>query len=189
MIRERTKIGEIKPLPIYKIDENIIEKVKEEKASEPLKVIKLTKSITAYIEKNKAEESYLVSLKEMVERILEEFRNQIIEAKVALEKLSRLAWDASQAKRVQTDLGLSLSEFTIYWMLKQFGVEGTKLVNLAKDLTKELKEYSFWMDNPEQERNLRLQFFAIFQRYGQGEKMFEVVGKILNNLRRIKHEG
>ena len=189
LIRERTKIGEIKPLPIYKIDENVIEKVKEEKASEPLKVIKLTKSITAYIEKNRREQPYLFPLEEMVEGILEEFRNQIIEAKVALEKLSRLAWDVSQAKRVQTDLGLSLSEFTIYWMLNQFGVERTKLVNLAKDLTKELKEYSFWMDNPEQERNLRLQFFAIFQRYGQGEKMFEVVDKILNNLRRIKHEG
>ena len=186
LVRKYTKATGFQTIPVYIIDEHILERVRKEKTSDKVKVIGVVKSITIYIDKNKTEQPYLIPLGELVEALLEKFRTQQIGAKMALEELLKLASNIEESKRIQHGLNLDVTEFTIYWILEQFEVEKENLTDLAKRVAEKIKNHPFWVDNPKEERNLRLKLYSTLEEYE--EKMIDIVNKILDTLRRAKYE-
>jgi hypothetical protein len=153
-----------------------------------IKVIGVGRSITIYINKYKAKQPYLIPLEELVETILEKFRNQQLEAKAALKELLKLTFNISQSEKIREKVGLSAQEFSIYWILEQKGIKKEDIVNLAKDLMREFESFPFWADNPEQERELRLKLYSILGEYTEAEATIEIVNKILDIFRKAKYE-
>ncbi len=145
-----------KTLPIYPINEQVLKVLHEDSSPETVKIIKIHRSICILIEESGTTEPFLFSLKEKLEKILEEFERRQIDTKEALTRLENLLKEINKARKEKEKTGLSSHQFGIYWVMKDLIPEEKKVKRIAIEINNLFEKYHNWQFNPYQSRKLKI---------------------------------
>ncbi len=163
LIREKAETKGLKTtLPVYPIDERAIKVIHEDASPERVKIIKTHRSIQIFIDTEGPKQPFLFSLKEKLEKILEEFEQRQSTTKETLQRLEDLIKEINTAKTEKRKLGLNEEQFGIYWTIQDAVQDKEKGRDTALQIDKLMKEYSSWIYNATIARKLRAKIIASF---------------------------
>jgi len=184
LVQEHTKIGAIKPaLEVYEINEDTLEKIEESKASDTEKVFNLLKSIAKAIRENAARMPYLISIGERAEVITQLFRERQKNSQETLEELKRLIAGMNAARKEQAERGMPIEVFTIFWLLKEKGIEDPE--GKANQMRTVLENYPHWRKSEGHEREVKRELYAVLVQSGMRDtrKVTELAKNIIRALK------
>ncbi len=183
-------------LPVYEINKDIANLVKADKLSERVKISNLHRSLVIYIDENKESQPFLISISEKIEEIINQLRERQRSVESALSDLAKLAEEIAASKEEQEKSGLSKEEFSIFWILRSYGVDNPEV--MAKRIYSGIEKHPEWLYNEKIERNLRMSLYRLLQPQKAGaieedtpyitRKLSEMVNNILK-MHRILVEG
>lgn len=181
LVQEHTKTDKIKStLDIYEINENTLKKLEESSASDIERVFNLLKSIYKAVEKESANNPYLISIKERAELVSNLFRERQKTTEETLEELKKIVEEINNAKEERERKGLDGEAFSIYWILKNKEIPNPE--DKAKEMETLLKYYPYWKISEEQEREVRMKTYRILQGL---KNQTEIVDEIFRILRSV----
>lgn len=183
LVQEHTESGEIKStLEIYEINEHTLRKLQKDTASDTEKVFNLIRSIEATVKKGANTSPYLHSIGEKAEIISLLYQQRQIDTQDALEKARRVIDEINQAKKEQVQKDLPTELFSIYWVLRDQGIENPE--EKATSMKPIFENYPYWRTSEEYERKLKQEMLKIFIKAKMGvKKSVELTNKILNVLK------
>ncbi len=155
----QSKINVKGDLKIYEIDENTLKKLEESKASDVEKVFNLVISIEKLAKKEGENSPYLISIGEKVTNIMDEYKNRQKTTLETLKELEKLTQDIIKAKKEKEELKIDDTQFSIYKLLEQEGVED--VLELSAKFYEIIKKYLHWKESKEQERELKKELLRI----------------------------
>jgi len=187
LIKEKTKtFGMETTLPLYPINERTIQIIHEDSSPERVKIIKTHRSIKILIDTEAPKQPFLFSLKERLEKILQDFEARQIDAKEALKRLEGMVEEIKIAKGEKDKIGLDEKQFGLYWILQNSIPDRQKNKDVVIKLDGFLKEYSDWMFNKETERTLKRKMLAILlPNFEKSEESLYQMEQVLNLERQI----
>jgi type I restriction enzyme R subunit len=160
LVREHTKAGKIKSeLDIYEINEETIKKLEQSKSSDIEKIFNLLKTIIKEVTDHSKDNPYLISIGERAKEISSNFKRGQIKTKEALENLKRLVEEINKAKKERIEKEMSSDVFSVYWILKNEGVEQPE--KIAQEIEKLFDEYPHWKISEEYEREIKRKLIKI----------------------------
>ncbi len=171
-------------LEIVQIDENTLKTILNSKSTDTEKVFNLLKSIELTIKENIQKEPYLISLAEKVENLAKEYQTNQKNTKEMLEELKRLSEEIINMRKELKSLGLSLETFTVYWILKQEGIENA--LNVKDEIQEIFNRHKLWKSNQKENKELKIELTKLFIKLFGKEKIKEIpqiINKVLNILR------
>jgi type I restriction enzyme R subunit len=174
----------IESLPLYKIDEKVIEKIQSEKLPEKAKVVNLYRSIIVYVHKSAKHEPYLYSLGNRAEDIIKKFQEGQARSIDTLNELLKIVKAITQSDEERNKLKLDKDEFTIYWTLKE-NKFSNDIVDLSKKLLNLLNKSKNWPMNTKVEREVRRDVYKILLGKVQRGNLSNSVNRILEMHRRM----
>ena len=178
LVRERVGTqGLDKALPLYEINEHLIEELKKRHASKTVQVINLIRTIRKHILDNKDDQPYLIDIGERAEAVLKLFENRQISTEKALEELANIVKKITEAKQARDSKKLDIQSFTTFWVLKEQGLSNHEA--LSRDISKCFAEHPNWACNATEERDLKATLYALLAKTPLGDKMFEIVPRLL----------
>ncbi|MEN3039679.1 MAG: hypothetical protein ABDI07_11150, partial [Candidatus Kryptonium sp.] len=184
LVREHVKQKDIeKDLEIYPIDRETIQRLEQVEASYKDKVSNLYQIIKEHAEKEEFESSYLKSISEQADRIVELHTKKQIDTKEALERLKKMAEEISSAKEKYRSIGMEAEEFTICRLLEQMGI--SKAQELSREIWEKMKEKPYWKVDEGTERELRRDILHIFHKHigKEDPNLTDKIDKILTTLK------
>ena len=169
-------------LEIYEINENTINKIQADNASDTEKVFNLLRSIQIAVEKDAGQNPYLRSIGEKADQISAQFKQRQIDTKDALERAKEQVnkWNTSKYEQAQKNLPREL--FTVYWVLKEEQQENPE--ETASEMKQTFEDYPHWGSSEEHERKLKQQIIKILNsRKIDIKRSVELTNKILTILK------
>ncbi len=158
LVQEHTKSGEIKlSLDIYKLDEELLEKIEKSNSSDIEKVFNLVRAIEKAVEKEGDKQLYLIAIGEKAEAIVEQFKKRQITTQEALEKLKSFTDEATQAKKERAEKNIPDDVFAIYWTLKTEGIDSSE--EKANEMYDVLKQFPHYRISEAHEREIRSELY------------------------------
>jgi type I restriction enzyme R subunit len=183
LVQENTACSPIKTsLEIYEINENTINKIQADNASDTEKVFNLLRSIQIAVEKDAGQNPYLRSIGEKADQISALFKQRQIDTKDALERAKEQInkWNTSKYEQAQKNLPREL--FTVYWVLKEEQQENPE--ETASEMKQSFEDYPYWGSSEEHERKLKQQIIKILNtRKIDIKRSVELTNKILTVLK------
>ncbi|HOV91008.1 MAG TPA: type I restriction endonuclease subunit R [Syntrophorhabdaceae bacterium] len=162
LVQEHTKAGKIKAeLEIYEINEETIKKLEQSDTSETEKIFNLLKSIEKEINDHVKDNPYLISIGERVEAISSSFKQRQKDTKETLESLKSIIEAINLAKEERIEKNMSADVFSVYWILKNEGIEQAE--GIAREMETLLNEYPYWRESEEQERKVKEKLYKIIR--------------------------
>ncbi len=164
LVQEHTRSGKIKAaLEVYEINEGLLRKLEESKASSTEKVFNLFRSIEALISQEAKVNPFLVSIGEKAEALARQFRERLKSAEEILEELKKIIEEINQARKEMAEKGMRKEIFAIYWLLKP---EIKDAERVARAATEAFERYPHWQTSEEQERKLKIELNKILIKEG-----------------------
>lgn len=148
-------------LPVYEINRDIANLVKADKLSERVKIVNLRRSLVIYIDKHKKRQPFLVSISEKIEEVISQLRERQRSVESTLDDLAKLAEEISASKEEQEESGLSKEEFSIFWILRSYGMDNPEA--MAKRIYDGMEKQKEWFYNEKIERGLRMSLYRLLQ--------------------------
>lgn len=148
-------------LPVYEINKDIANLVKADKLSERVKISNLHRSLVIYIDENKEGQPFLISISDKIEEIINQLRERQSSVESALSDLAKLAEEIAASKEEQEESGLSKEAFSIFWILRSYGVDNPDV--MAKRICSGIEKHREWLYNEKIERELRMRLYRILQ--------------------------
>lgn len=186
LIKNFVDQGEIKDaLEVYEINEETLKWLEKQNISDKEKVFNLAKSLRQYIEKESHNLPPLLSIKERLETILNQFKNRQLTTQEALKEINELIKKVNQVKREQIESGMKISEFTIAWILKQEGLRNAE--KLAKEIQQVMDQFSHWKSSETQEREVNKKIIELLINDAGYERAIEIKNKIIEFLKRTNN--
>jgi len=148
-----------KALPLYEINEKLIEELKKRHSSETVQVINLIRTIRKHIEENEGKEPYLIDIGEKAEAIRAMFENKQISTQKALEELAKAIQKIMEAKMARQSKNLDVQSFTMFWILKEQGLENHEA--LSQRASECFNSNAHWEGNSDEERNLTATLYGL----------------------------
>nr|QNO50961.1 hypothetical protein BBGANOMO_00035 [Methanosarcinales archaeon ANME-1 ERB6] len=148
-------------LPVYEINRDIANLVKADKLSERVKIVNLRRSLVIYIDKHKKRQPFLISISEKIEEIISQLRERQRSVESTLDDLAKLAEEIAASKDEQEESGLSKEEFSIFWILRSYGVDNPEV--MAKRIYDGMEKQKEWFYNEKIERGLRMSLYRLLQ--------------------------
>ena len=168
LIRESVELRDITDsLPTYEINKDIANLIRADKLSERVKIVNLHRSLRIYINENKERQPFLISISEKIEEIIEQLRERQKSVESAINELTKLAEEIAASKKEQEESKLNREEFSIFWILKNYGVN--KPEDVAKQIYKDMDRYQEWLYNEKMERKLRAGLYKSLLRYDKSK--------------------
>ena len=169
LIRKHVGVETVGEMPLYPINRDIANVVRDDDVSDRVKVTNLYRSLTVYIEQHAQEQPYLMSIGERVEQVIRQLRDRQISVQSALYQLSSMVEGTAEAEREQTESGMDPGAYALYWVLKGQGVAAPEA--LAGDVEQILARHRGWAYNEGQERAVRLQIYKLLHgRLPEGDR-------------------
>lgn len=163
LIRESVELKDITDsLPIYEINKDIANLIKADKLSERVKIVNLHRSLRIYISENKEKQPFLISISEEIEEIIKQLRERQRSVESTLGELTRLSEEIACSKKEQEESELNKEEFSIFWILKNYGVNNPE--DVARQIYKDVDRYQEWLYNEKMERKLRTELYKLLSR-------------------------
>ncbi|MEM2373444.1 MAG: DUF3387 domain-containing protein [Thermoproteota archaeon] len=142
----------IDSLPLYKIDEKVLERIEREKVPEKVKIVNLYRSIVIHVQRAARSEPYLYRLGDMAEEILRRFQEKQAKSVETLNELIRIVKEITRSEAERNKYKLTKDEFSIYWSLKESNVSND-IVALSREILSLLNENKNWPLNKKKERD------------------------------------
>lgn len=178
LVRERVGAeGLDKTLPLYEINERLIDELKKKHQSSTVRVINLIRTIRKHIADNEDDEPYLIDIGERAEAIREMFENRQISTEKALEELAKIVKEITEAKTARESKKLDIQSFTTFWVLKEQGLDNHEA--LSRDVSKCFADSPNWDCNGEERRTLKTALYRLLIKTPLGDKMMNVVDRLL----------
>lgn len=174
----------IRSLPVYKIDEKVVQKLEEEKVPEKAKVVNLYRSIMLHVQTAGIKEPYLYSLGDRAEEIIGRFQHRQIQSKEALDQLVDIVQKIANSETQRNQHKLSKEEFSIFWSLKENTVSND-VAGLSKEIVKLLNGNKTWPLNKKKEMEVRREIYKLLLRKTPSDKLASVVSSIMEMHRRM----
>ena len=171
-------------LPLYKIDEKIVEKIQMEKTPERTKIVNLYRSIVIHVQKAAKQEPYLYNLGERAEEIIKRFQERQTQSAETLNELVKIAKEITQSDVERNQYKLSKDEFTIYWTLKESKVSND-IISLSRNILSLLDNSKNWPLNKKKEMELRKNIYKLLLGKTPQSRLSGAANTILNMHRRI----
>lgn len=163
-------------LPVYKIDDKLVEILKNKHRSPTVRVINLIKSIEKDVEEGKASEPYLIDIAERAERIREMFENRQEGTREALAELENLIKEIIEARQAKSRLNLDIKSFTVFWILKEAGLIDHE--DISRDIAKNFDEHPNWFCNSEEMRKLKTLIYKYLLQTKAKDKVIEIADRL-----------
>lgn len=171
-------------LPLYKIDEKILERIEREKMPERTKIVNLYRSIIVHVQKTAKHEPYLYGLGDRAEEIIRRFQEKQTKSVETLNELIRIIKEITQSEAERNQYKLSKDEFTIYWAMKESKVSND-IIALSKNMLNLLNENKNWPLNKKKEMEVRKNIYKLLLGKVASSKLPKAVGVILEMHRRM----
>lgn len=154
LVQENTTSGKIQSsLEIYELDENLLKKIEESKASDTEKVFNLTRIIDNLVDKESDKSPFLIPIGEKAMEIAERFKKRQQNTQETLDELKELIDEINNARKEQADEKMPDDVFAVYITLKGCGIKTAK--ESAYQMEQVLKIYSHIRISEEHEREIR----------------------------------
>jgi type I restriction enzyme R subunit len=160
LVRVMAQSSEIRDtLPLVRLDEETLAALKRDPNASPAKVINLVRSIQAAVEKEKAEQPYLISIGDRATAVMQAFDDRRITTAEALHDLEQLLAEYVAAKQ---ELAAGVHDpvsFAVAQILKAEQVSADTARLLATDIRDLIGAYPHFRTNPAQQRELRAKLY------------------------------
>ena len=178
LVRKHVKINELTgTLEPHKIDDQTLNALKKEDASDNTKVINLARSLVSSVDEESSEQPFLVSISERAGIIIDALSERQIHTKDALQSIEKLVEEYNQAKREMSGKQMDVQTFSVYWIIKQAGVRNPEAV--AAQVGNLLKQFPNWQMNIAELRLLKAELYKVFIPAVGKERMVELVDRLL----------
>jgi type I restriction enzyme, R subunit len=155
LVRENIGVeGLAEALPTRDIDEEALRLIRESGEKSRSTVLNLAKSLSRTAKEKGSEQPYMIPIAVRAEAILDSYGNRQLSTQEALEQLDAAVSRYLEAERLRDQLDLDIRTFSIYWTLRQSGVEDP--LRLAEEVAAEFSAHPDFRRNPEEGRRLRL---------------------------------
>jgi len=183
LVQEYTTSGRIKSsLEIYEINEDTLSKIEESNASDTEKVFNLIRSIERAVEEEAKHNPYLISIGEKAEQISKLFIERQKHTLEALEELKRLVEEINAARREMTEKNMPVEIFSIYWVLKDEGIDSPE--EKANQMRDVLEKYAYWRNSEDHERKVKQELYRVLIKPGmQVKEITRLANKLMNVLK------
>lgn len=171
-------------LPLYKVDEKILERIERERVPEKTKIVNLYRSIIIHVQKTARHEPYLYRLGDRAEEIIKRFQERQTKSVETLKELMKIVKEITQSEAERNQYKLSKDEFTIYWSLKESKVSND-IVVLSKNLLNVLNNNKNWPLNKKKEMEVRKDIYKFLLGKVAQSKLPNAVNTILEMHRRM----
>ena len=175
LIKEHVEVhGVLGTLEPYEINRDIAKVISRDNVSERVKIANLHRSLVVHIERNAAEQPYLISIAERVEAVIQQLQGRQISAQLALEQLTAAAEDIVTAQEEQQKSDLSSGAFALYWVLRAEAV--TRPKQTAQQAHQILEEHANWPHDSHLERKARLELWKLLYEQRTPERQVKEAG-------------
>jgi type I restriction enzyme R subunit len=155
LVQERTHTGQITdPDQVYELDEAALKVLVGDDRPDIVKVFNLVKVLDQQVRQKGRHAPYLIPIGERAEQIALAFEQRQIDAKVALDELSKLLEEAQQAETTREASEFSGEGFSVFWLLQRDRVEGAEQVGRAMETA--FSTHPHWRQNQGHERDVRI---------------------------------
>ncbi len=186
LIRQRVElVSLVDTLPIYEINRDIANVVQADSVSDRVKIANLHRSLVVYIEDNKDQQPYLISIGEEVEEIIRRLRDRQNSVQASLNQLLDCAEQIHAAEEEQADSGLPGDSFALFWVLRGEGYQDAEA--LAEQVYGVLAAHETWPYSLAVERQVRLELYKLLSgSHGKGvDALKETVDNLLKMHRMV----
>ncbi|MEJ5299357.1 MAG: HsdR family type I site-specific deoxyribonuclease [Thermodesulforhabdaceae bacterium] len=153
------------PEAIYGITSETLERLAMEDSPDTVKIFNLIKAIRQIIERQGAEQPYLISIGELAEAIVREFEERQITTQEALRQLVEgPVRELREAEAEQKATGLSTQEFTIYWLFRREKITDAK--EAARRIADALERFPHRQSSEQHEREVRKEIYKVLLNAG-----------------------
>ena len=180
LVRKHTKGGDILAARrTYKINEHTLQKIEESTVSEIEKVFNLVKSIIIEIRLRLMHAPYLIPIGERAENVISLFMQRQKSSQEVLEDLKKIVTEMNEARAEEEEKGIPKEAFTIYWIMKQSGIENPE--DKAIEVSKVMGVYKHWKTSKQHEAEMRKALYKTL--ISHKDKMMDVVKQIMKVLK------
>jgi len=164
-------------LPLVKIDEKTLKALKDSSGPDASKVINLGKSLIQAVSEEGPTQPYLIPIGERAGAILEAYDDRQVGTRDALATLEKLLQEYVQARKEREKAGLDANAFTVYWVLKQAGVESPDA--LAGGLEQAFQRHPNYRDDPQELRLLKAEVYKVLLPAVGKDRMVDLAERLL----------
>ena len=140
-------------LKTYEINDETINKIRKSKESDREKVFNLLISIKKYIDENKKDSPFLLSIGERASQIAELYNNNVESSEEILNKIYDMINDINKSNEEKNELGFPKEVFAFYYLIKISKYPYPE--ELSNIFLNEIKIYKSWYSNSDQERIIK----------------------------------
>lgn len=166
-------------LPIYPMDNDLIEKLKAKHATDTVRVINLIKIIRQWVEGGQEKEPYLIEIGERAEKVRGLYEDRQLTTKEALAELEKLVDQTVEAKDLRTAKKMDVRCFTVFWVLREEGLKDEIADTVSREIAGYLGEFQDWDGNDETKRQMKAAMYKTLMKTPINNRMVEVVDRVL----------
>jgi len=183
LVREKAEsYGLDMTLPVVKIDENTLRAIKESNASNKAKVINLVNGIRRIVIEEEGSSPYLKPIGDRAEAILEAFDDRQVTTEDSLRRIELVIREIVEARRQQSEMGFDATTFSLYWVLKQGGVE--KSESSAVTIRGIFDRFPNYRENAAELRQLKAEIYKMLLPLVGKDRMVPLADAMLRGERR-----
>ena len=175
-------------LKTYTIDDETINKIRKSKESDREKVFNLLISIKKYIDENKNDSPFLISIGERANNIAESYNNNIESSEDILQKIYFIINDINKSNREKEQLGFPKEVFAFYYLIKNEGYQYPE--EISNIFLNETRKYKSWYSNTDQERKIKIELIKsmISKNILKREEIAKILKDTIDNLKGVTSE-
>ena len=184
LVRNNTVISRMPDdLKTYTINDETINKIRKSKESNREKVFNLLISITKYIDENKQDSPFLISIGERANKIAESYNSNMESSEDILQKIYSIINDINKSNREKEQLGFPKEVFAFYYLIKNAGYQHPE--ELSNIFLNEIKIYKSWYSNTDQERIIKKELIKNMITY-RALNIEEIAGVLKETIDKLK---
>ncbi|MCG7849484.1 MAG: hypothetical protein MIO93_09950, partial [ANME-2 cluster archaeon] len=181
LIQEKIGMNNLQQVyEFFEINENTIQKIKENQSNYNTRVINLVKSIEKIAEEN-SDDPFLIGLQERAVLVEERYEERQISTQEALEEIKKICEDDINRKKEQAEKGFDGLTFFIYRTLLDKDFKNAD--EITKQIKAEFVNNPNWRTSEKELRNLRTgAYYAVLNEEEDLDKAAAVVEDLFNHL-------
>jgi type I restriction enzyme, R subunit len=123
------------------------------------------------------QEPYFISIAERAESVMSALEDRQTSTQEALDQIETIVREKLEADKARKESGLDTPTFTIYWLLRQQGLEDA--IALAKEINSVYGRFPNYRSNADEYRQLKAEIYKVLQKVVSGKRMVDITEQIL----------
>jgi len=146
-------------LSVVEINENTLNAINKSSSSKTVRIINLVNGIRKTVQKESDSKPYLKSISDRAEAIMEAFDERQETTEEALRKIEAIVQEIVEAKQLQEKMEFDETTFSIFWILKQEGIEEPE--RTAVIIREVFDRFPHHRDNAAELRQLKAELYKV----------------------------